>query len=545
MPAFFGKNKMIDTDMAANLLLPVSAAVSSLLVCAIAGVQTFSYAGMPFFCMAVFLFVFIFMSASVTEHQVLIRIRRQENRNAVYFTNCSVLAGAAAGILQMLLFLPLAGIIARGIFAQPHSYLTMYALTPGFVAGSVTGALQGFLSASGLGRYRRISMCILSGLLLILSVISAAVFSTRGEMAGLLLRNDTYDNVYAAFGMALGISGALVVTAVFLIAVSYLSARHLLEEKDTLYPETDEFPEELVLFYYRKLLPGMGGAFIFFILVLVLYRIGIARGSSEEVSPYAVWSVFSGVCTPLITILMAPVLCFFSKMARALSADYLKNRRRQLQQRMSLMMRLSAYLFVPAAFYIVGAARILIMPYAETLSEAEADAAVSMCRIAGALIIPAAVMLLLLRYYWKCYYENLVLICLGISAAVTFIAALLTQSSTTFIPSGLLLFALFYVIAAFTGGSRSLVRGTDTTWVLDFALIVISALIGAFFLLLMTGLFPENMPALVGILISVVIFVPIYIAASLLLRAADLRNIEKLPGGGIVLAIARLLRLTD
>lgn len=162
------------------------------------------------------------------------------------------------------------------------------------------------------------------------------------------------------------------------------------------------------------------------------------------------------------------------------------------------------------------------------------------------LVFLISLCILLIQFLWNRNGKLQVLISLTAGGICCLLSAFILRAlgagvSAVIIPVDAGAFAAAVFLAVFC--KRSSLRGLKGGWVPDVLLITFSSAAAAVPIVLMNNFLTGQDAAVPAILILGVIYIALYVILSLLVHAADLRNITKVPFGRLIYLAAKAMRL--
>lgn len=534
-------DNLINKDIALYLLFLCALSVSSLLVSMMQGTSAMFYAGFPMLLSAGYLVMCIAGCCAQMRRQIQTRIKRRHFNDAMGMYRASMLGALTTGVIMLLFYTLAAQFMASRIFGIRDAYLVLYSMAPAIFCGSFIGNMRGLLEAVGSRHVSRLSMGLLCVLTPLFSLILSMSMAVRGEKVGALLMNPGYKAVYVAAGVGLGISIAMLATFLFLLVTSRFAVHHIREREDHLAIDNDEQMRDLYLYYHRRTIPYaiLGMLPVFLIIIDYRFYTGTLQGTVSDY--HSEWGGFMGVTLPFVLLLVCAMSILFTADAHRLSQDLTSRNYRHLRVRFSAFMRMSGYILIPVMFYTFGAAKPFVWVFHGGLYGGATDGAVLSLKYMSPFLFLGATAVLTGIFYWESSYQNIVLVSLLFGAAFE-IGAMSILSGTGLsmhaAPVALDILAAAYLCCAYYLGKRQILARCDSSWIVDDSRIVLSSLVAAIPVILLNDIMTTSVPALLGVILLLVIYVPIYVGASIMLGCADYEEISRFPGGRYIVMIA-------
>ena len=490
------KSRKIDPGKAAGLFFFLCVLVSAAAVSRLTGTDTVYYVFFPLSVCLAYLTAFLFAGSSFTAQQIGVRLSRSHYNDASLFYRSSLAASVVTGLLT------------ADLFTGIHAYLLLYLAGAVCFLGSVLAVMHGFLQGAGLSSVSSASMTVHGVLSLGFMTAGAMIGNTNGISVGRLLRNAQYQPIYAAAGMLAGLLASQLLYFILLLILNILVYRQLERQMDSLAIDNDERFFEAARYVFVKMLPAGVAAFV----PQLANR--IAAGNENTASFKAAVTVALPVTLGL-SLLIA--ICH-SRMISVCIADSAKGKISRLQAHFSMFVRLYAYAAIPAAVFTFAAGKPIVRLFYSGMTTSEKKTCVFAMRSLSPLVFLISLCILLIQFLWNRNGKLQVLISLTAGG----ICCLLS-------------------VAVFC--KRSSLRGLKGGWVPDVLLITFSSAAAAVPIVLMNNFLTGQDAAVPAILILGVIYIALYVILSLLVHAADLRNITKVPFGRLIYLAAKAMRL--
>ncbi len=535
-----------DADTTSFLIVVAVIAMELLFISALTGAETAYFALLPIVFAVSYLVVFVQITGDVAARQAGMRLKRSRYTDAMEFLRAGSIFAFAAGIVLSIFCSILGSFTAEKIIGSHEAALVLYALIPTLVFGGQLGNLKGFLECSGLTFVTRLGMYILAGSSVLFSILFGIRGSHYGDKVGALLRYDGYRGVYAAAGLVAGISTGVFITFLYYFVLSMMVGRRVLDREDYLGIDNEERLSELVRYYALKLLPESVPGLIPFLAFAADFKMSFSENAGKKMTLDAM-SGFAGVTVPVLCIASLVCAMFFTGLVSLLQQDFLKEKKRSLRLRLSMTLRLSAYLSIPVCLFLFGSAKPIVQIFRRGLNNAAREGAVLSLKTGCMIPFLLSTAVLMVFFYYGCYYREIVTISACTSFVVqTIVMFLLVRFTGLGIMSfslSLTVFAMTCLLTAFILGRRELLRLTDTSFFVDYGMILAASVVSSIPVILTNDFMTDEIIPVGGVILQLIIFIPLYWIISIMVRAADLKNIRRVPGGSYVLAIARLLRM--
>ena len=534
------KSRKIDPGKAAGLFFFLCVLVSAAAVSRLTGTDTVYYVFFPLSVCLAYLTAFLFAGSSFTAQQIGVRLSRSHYNDASLFYRSSLAASVVTGLLTAAVLSVFAKSIAADLFTGIHAYLLLYLAGAVCFLGSVLAVMHGFLQGTGLSSVSSAAMTVHGVLSLGFMTAGARIGNTNGISVGRLLRNAQYQPVYAAAGMLAGLLASQLLYFFFLLILNIPVYRQMERQMDSLAIDNDERFFEAARYVFVKMLPAGVAAFVPQLTMLLLHR--IAAGNENTASFKAAVTVALPVTLGL-SLLIA--ICH-SRMISVCIADSAKGKISRLQAHFSMFVRLYAYAAIPAAVFTFAAGKPIVRLFYSGMTTSEKKTCVFAMRSLSPLVFLISLCILLIQFLWNRNGKLQVLISLTAGGICCLLSAFILRALGAGVPAVTIpvdagAFATAGFLAVFC--KRSSLRGLKGGWVPDVLLITFSSAAAAVPIVLMNNFLTGQDAAVPAILILGVIYIALYVILSLLVHAADLRNITKVPFGRLIYLAAKAMRL--
>lgn len=534
------KSRKIDPGKAAGLFFFLCVLVSAAAVSRFMGTDTVYYVFFPLSVCLAYLAAILFAGSSFTAQQIGARLSRSHYNDASLFYRSSLAASAVTGLLTAAVLSVFARSIAADLFTGIHAYLLLYLAGAVCLLGSVLSVMHGFLQGTGFISVSSAAMTVHGVLSFVLMTAGARLGNRSGISVGRLLRNTQYQPIYAAAGMLAGLLAAQLLYFLLLLILNILVYRQMERQMDSLAIDNDEKFFEAARYVFVKMLPAGVSAFMPQLTMLLLYR--IAAGNENTASFKAAVSV----AIPVTGCLSLFVAICHTKLITVCIADSAKGKSSRLQAHFSMFVRLYAYAAIPAAVFTFAAGKPIVRLFYGGMTTAEKKTCVSAMRSLSPLVFLLSLCILLILFLWNRNGKLQVLISLTAGSVFCLLSAFILSTTgagayAVILPIDAGAFAAAVFLSVFS--RRGLLRGLKGGWLPDVLLITFSGAAAAVPIVLMNNFMPNQAAAVPAILILGFIYIVLYVVLSLLVHAADLRNIAKVPFGRLIYLAAKAMRL--
>ena len=540
--------KKYDTDLVSLMLFLLTFCIIAVVFSLKDGSDVMFYAGFPMLTSAVASAFSMICVEEFTAEQTRKRIFRKKYADAVALFFCVMRFALFCALLTFVLFYVFAGILGKSILGNSLFTPVFQVFTPAFVLLPFLGAMKGFLRGIGTERAARGSLWLFTALFFMFGMVLGLVGAHRGDKVGALLRNDDMGAVYCACGIGTGLTVAAIASMIFLGVVTFLAVRglqrsHRYRQEDLFFEGQREDRREQFRYCTARLLPGFGPALILLLVILIGYRMWLGSQNLRPALVVSMWGGFIGVGLPICTGLGLLFAMPFTHLVMTVVRAYKQGKGKLMRVRLLLALRLSAYMGIPASAFLFGAAKEAAGIFTGLTFKAE-EAAVLSLKAGSFLIFLIQTVVLVLTLYWKCGARRIVLI----SGGAAFFAGIVTQILLNAAGVGitvnvwpLAVMGVVFLLFLYFLGKSSILGGMGTSFLTEDIRIAVCAAGAVIPLELLNDYLLMVLPAVIAFLVMLGVFWILYVVLSIFLRAADLRNLHRIPGGSWILDLAVLL----
>lgn len=540
-----GKKKgRLYADLVSSLIMPAALMAAVIAASAVTGGGTAYYALYPLSFTASFFMLFYWGESAVCEHQIHLRLYRRHFADAISFFQSASVDGWLIALF-CLIYMVLGGrFSADFLFGTADSYLILYALTPAFVLLPQIGVMTGLLRSVGWRTAANIGAGIGGCICAPASLLFCIALHHYGEGASLLLQNNTYQYIYAAAGLCLGISAGVFISFLFLLFMSHLARRGIIQQQDRLRIDNDERLKDLLGYAMRKLLPYVIPSVIPSALMILGGRIGNMAASQDGTPRFSVnaFCGFAAFATPIVVLCACLLVILLSGVFRGLLTEVVRQREGALRMRFDILMNMLLFVCVPSSFFIFSAAKpLLVIVRSRCLPSVFTGAVISL-KTSSLLLtaIPLAFFMTALAVKTGMFRGIAVAGAVGIFVNCFFDYMLtnLAGLGITVIGPSMTAALLVYALLLHSIMKRSVLRRTELLYPQGDLRILISAAVAAVPTILGNDFVTDELIPIGGFVVSAIIYWVIYLVLVILLGGVDLENVHRIPFGALVLRLA-------
>ncbi len=474
---------------------------------------------------------------------VAARAAKGQYRNARRFFHGALLFAILTGGATCLIALFGADKLAGNIMSMPKSAIALRMLAPTLLIVAVMGVIRGYFQGLGTMVPTAFSQLIEQIVNAVISVVAGVYLFEYGGKVAALLRDDAYQSAWGAAGGTLG-TGAGAIAGLLVLLIMFLV--HKRRMKKNIVKDNAKYVDS-----YGKIFSVIIVTVLPVILSTTIYNISdtIDQGLFNYVMDtkgYAsikaeYWGIYSGKYRVLtnVPIALANALC--SSMMPSLAACIENGERKLARHKVAIGTRFVMMISIPCA---VGLA-ILGRPLISLMFTGEVDIPAVLLRMGSASVI----------FYSLSTLSNGVL--QGIdkmkvpvrNAAI----ALVLHVGILYLTIGVLDWKLYGVVVSCMafGLLMCILNWISIAKYLNyhqevrrtFVIPLISSIVMGGVVWLLYFILAKSSTELVSVLISSCVGALVYFVVLLLLRGVRESELKSLPGGGVIVAIAKLFRL--
>lgn len=538
---------MTDRNIMAWLVYAFALCLSVFCVSGARGSDALYYAAGPLAAWCGLTFVSEICSSSFTSRQTAYRLGRDRLPDALLFIRAGVLDQLLLFLVVLLLLVFRGDWLSGVLFGTKDDLLVLYALLPGLAAGWISGPLRGFLDGCGLQSLSRMGLYPASVVTVVCSIVFSGIGRSRGVQVAQLLLHTQYGALYGGTGLALGVSTGCVFYFIFLLICFLLARQRFLWQEEGFGSMHEESLGGIMPYYLRSLLVPFLLTSAVVLSLLIDYRLGLHLYGGTDRTGFGLhwWDGCAGVAYPAIFGIAALVTVVFSRMPLLCVHELEEERHKRFRLRYSMMFRLSSYVSIAASAFVFGAAKPIVQLARHGLNQQARESAVLNLKLGSVSIFLITTAVLLFVLFWESGYEMVLLAAAWVAFVIQFLTALLfmhvLQISVKAMPLSMDVFWLVFLLMLMILASNTLLRHTDTAWVVDVGLTIISAAAADIPVCILNDFMTDEIIPAGSIFLLLLIFVVCYVLFSLFFGAVDLRNIDRVPGGKYIVLLAQLL----
>ena len=482
------------------------------------------------------------------------RIKREQYRNAhrifrIAYTLTAIFAAVA--VVFILLF---TNFISEVIFLQHFSKMSLLVMAPAIALMAFACLFRGYFQGMGSPYPSAHSLVIEQVFTLVFGLFFASYFIHYGEKVAAILRNDSFALSYGALGAALGITLASLISLLHLLVI-YLMYRGT--TKRQVYRDNTRQIETQGFIYQSLLLSAVPTG-----LFVVLYQINhlvdqrlfyyyfnkLNRNGEITLSKAEIWGNYYGIFLVVIGIMTALISLIYRKAAKSISIVWIREEFRSGREQLMEVITNTVIVAVPLAALIA----VLAEPITYLLNMGTPEKTMKLLQSGSVLIVFYAFSYLwldLLKLF-KRLTQMLMLAGGGLAVHILAIIVLMPLVSdaeqlinriiiANVIGAGFMFGLGFFLVARMLKYQGEWVNRSLRTLAIT---VLCSAVVGLMALFLSKGIIGLVGPA-VTILVCLVVAAVAYFILMMLLRGLTVSELDRLPGGQVLIRLGRMIRL--
>ena len=467
---------------------------------------------------------------------------RDEYKNAKRIYNCSMLFACFTGGITCLIVFFCADFLA-GLIKLPKSAIALRILAPTLLVVAIMGVMRGFFQGNGSMVPTATSQLVEQIINAIVSVVAAKFLFDYGLGVSGLLRDDDYAAAYGAAGGTLGTSAGALAGLICLIIVYLISKRDFnYRVRHDENRHSDTFGRMLFALILT-VLPVLLSTTVYNLSDIldqgIFNYVMDTKGLSEVKAEH--WGIFSTKYKVLTNVPVALASAVCSSMMPSLTGCIRREEYKIARRKVSLAMRFTMILSIPCA---VGLA-VLGKPIISTLFQGEVDIPATMLKIGSIAVV----------FYSMSTLSNGVLqgidklnipvrnaaIALVLHVGILYFMLDVFNMGLYGVVISCVLFALIMCILNWLAIRKYLNYQQEI--VRTFVIPTVSSIFMGLVAWLSNFLISKALSSFVSLAISIALSVCVYFVLLIKLKGVKEKEIRSFPGGNLMAAIARCVRL--
>ncbi|HCW23591.1 MAG TPA: hypothetical protein DGX96_08110 [Lachnospiraceae bacterium] len=525
---------LMDRKSLPVFLLIMEVCIAVLLVSGTTGCESMYYAAGPFYCLLFPVSIFLYGGLFIARQQIERRLKRRRFYNAIVFYRATVGLTLIPTLVLSLILGFNAQSISTTFFSQRYSYISILLLLPFLIFGSLLGPLLGLVSAMGLTSITFGILNFFGISTIVFGEIFSVLLRARGQKIALLLRNKSLSAVYGGAGAALGFSLAALLSFLAALAICLMIRKNLHDQLDPMALDHDEKLLPAALYYARLLLKEA----VFFAILFVTMLVDVAIGGFDLTS----LAGFYCVSLPLLLLCTILATVFFTRYPLLCQRDFSLGKRKPLRRRFSVMMELSGYVSIPASLFVFGAGKPIVQILHNGMNADIRNAAVLTVKLGAPAIAFGSFLILMMLLVIGTFAEKFILA----AGAIAFVVQTLVlyaglgafHEKVEALGLSLVFFGAAFGIALYVSVRNSILRVTDTSFVLGLVRVLAAAITACLPVIALNDYMTDEVIPVGGTILLALIYWILFAVVSLWFRAPNLMHLKRVPGGTFVLWLA-------
>ncbi|MCM1182271.1 MAG: polysaccharide biosynthesis protein [Roseburia sp.] len=479
---------------------------------------------------------------------VSMRIGKRQYKSAERAFRCAMAFAVVMGSLTFLIC-EVFGDVLAGIMGEPMSALALKVLGPALLIVSVMGVFRGYFQGLGTMMPTAVSQILEQVFVLIGSIVGAYFLYRHGEKVGALLHNTDYAPSYGAAGASIGpVAGSLIglLFLMFVFALYKVSTRRRpIHDAGKRADSYGHLFKVIIL----TILPVLLSTTVYNlsnVIDIKIYNDVMTAKGLDSVRAYNL-GVYTGKYRVLVNVPIAIANAMCSSIVPVLTtlmarneAGQAKAKIEQVKAKIEQAMRFTMLVAIPSAVGLTVLAR----PIITTLYRGEIDMAVELLHIGSVSVV----------FYTISTLTNGVLqginkmqvpvrnaaIALVIHIAALYGALQLDWGLNALVFANILFAVIVCALNAFSIRKYLAYR---QEYMRTFVTPLIAAAVMGVVIVVINLLLSKVVGSVVVVIVGIAVGVVVYAVALILLKGVTERDLKSMPGGEIVLALARKFKL--
>lgn len=468
------------------------------------------------------------------------RINRAMYDSSKYYFRLSVFLAAVIGIILGGMTFCFAKGIAEAIFVQPLSSIPIRIIAPAIPLCMITGVLRGFFNSTDNSGMTNQSYLVFALTYSVLGVVLGNAFENYGVRVAALLKFEDYKYAYSAFGAALGLLIASLLTFLHALLIYFLYHRRTIRRDKRDYSrQTETIFHSGMSILFNSLFPFVIMAAFF--TTSLINEIFVLKNSSFDEMIMFNFGEYYGKTFPILSAVMS-LICFFTYpfIRKALSAaqrEEFGNARGKLGK---MIHRCIAFGIFATGMLLIFADNILDSIYASN-----GASSVKYMQLEALIVVVGLFALIFLETLLDLRYANLVAIICAIALVIHIVLNIVFVNVAGLSIIGIIIANLIFFVIIAIAGFIFVTRIFQYTqeWFRVFGVSIIGAGISSLMGLLINKALSAVAGKLLGMVITFAICFFAYIIILLLLRGYTEEELESSVLGRIIASIGRTIRL--
>ena len=470
------------------------------------------------------------------------KMSKKQYQSAERAFQCAMIFAVVAGGLTFFVCEAFGDFLAADVMNEPMSAMALKVLGPALLIVSVMGVLRGYFQGLGTMVPTAVSQILEQVFVLIGSIAGAYFLFEHGEKVGALLHNEDFAPAYGAAGASLGPVIGSAIGLIFLLFVFSVYRKGIKKQSARETAQNADSYRQIFRLILLTILPVLLSTTVYNIsnvLDIKIYNSVMVQKGLSDIKAYNV-GVYSGKYRVLVNVPIALANAMCSSIVPVLTGLMMREEYAQAKEKIGQAMRFTMMVAIPSAVGLTVLAR----PIISTLYRGEVDMAVNMLHIGSVSVV----------FYTMSTLTNGVLqginrmkipvrnaiIALVIHIAFLYAALELGVGINALVYANIL-FAVIVCVLNWLAIRKYLRYRQEC--VKTFAIPAIAAILMGIVIGVVSMLLSKFAGNVITMLLSIVIGVIVYFVAMILLKGVNAYDLKKMPGGNVVLTVAKRFRL--
>ncbi|MBQ8598444.1 MAG: polysaccharide biosynthesis C-terminal domain-containing protein [Lachnospiraceae bacterium] len=468
------------------------------------------------------------------------RMKRDQVRSAQKVISRALMLGFGVGIVISILTGLLAHVLAEKLFSVPLSGMAVRMISPAIVLYILTGILRGYFQGNGSKIPAMHSLILNTVFLFVGGLAGAVMMHGYGEKVSALLQNEDYAAAYGALGAVVGVLIASILCFLHMLILYFLLKGRLKSQMGRELSRNQDTSLQVV-----QMLLGTGAIYGVFYLIfdsqvlldeVLLYRLsGIAEGLDT------LWGIYYGRYQVIIGIILGIIVLFCLLPVKRIAVLAEHNEYRSAKERLGILIHQCALLGMPAAILLAVLSENLL----NAMYKGNNQQVASWIQLGSVGMLFAVFGIVFMDILLKLKKIKAVLVTAALSLLIHIVTVIIllsgAKSGMQAVVAGNVLFWASMAVAGFILVSRILQYRQE--WIRSVAFPVVAAAVAGLIAMLLNKALLSLLGNTASLIVCLIVAVVLYVVLLIALKDFTEEELEILPGGNLILALARMLRL--
>lgn len=280
------------------------------------------------------------------------RIHKGEYSNAQKVFKCALLFATIVGTLSSVLVFIFSKNLSS-LMNSNMSFLALRLLAPTLFIVALSGVFRGYFQGTGSMVPTALSQLIEQVVLIVVSLGGASVLTKKGEAIGVLRQNESMKYAYGAAGATLGctigaLAGLIFLVLLFLSYNKRMKEKYLSELFDTKNESTSHVFIRLLLTIVPVIISNVVNNVSNFLDNFLYGAISVSKGMTEEMRS-SFWGIYSGKYIVLINVPIAIAAAMSASSVPTIAALIKKKNYGEVRKKIYEVIRVTMMISIPCA----------------------------------------------------------------------------------------------------------------------------------------------------------------------------------------------------